>query len=234
MNWLLIIVGMVFLICMIVGYSRGFIKIVVSLAATVATVALVIALSPYTSGVIASLTPVDEMVQEKCVKILAFDSVGDAEGAAEMPRQKQIEMIETTNMPAFLKEGLLANNNSEAYARLGVSRFQEYVGAYIADIVVKMIAFLLTFIIVTILIRAIIFALDIVTALPIIKGFNRIAGIAAGAAIGVILVWVGFFVITLIYDTPIGRDCFIWIEESEFLTFLYNENVILSLATKLR
>ena len=52
MNGLLIAVGLIFLVCMIVGYTRGFIKIVASLAATVATIVLVTFLSPYVSGVL--------------------------------------------------------------------------------------------------------------------------------------------------------------------------------------
>ena len=64
MNGLLIAVGLIFLVCMIVGYTRGFIKIVASLAATVATIVLVTILSPYVSGVLLKAVPVEEMMQE--------------------------------------------------------------------------------------------------------------------------------------------------------------------------
>lgn len=257
MNWLLIIVGIIFLICMIVGYVRGFIKIIVSLAATIATVVLVIVMTPYVSKGIALVTPIDEMIQKKCTLAMKpdlkdIDFTGtplegvDLEGAGitmediekqigdvEIPRQKQVELLEASGLPKFLRDGLIENNNSEAYNRLNVSKFPEYVGAYLADVIIKMVAFLLTFIIVTIVVRAIIFALDIITALPVIKGLNRVAGIGIGILIAVIIVWIGFFAITLLYDTIIGKDCFMWIQESEFLTFLYNENIIMKFATKL-
>ena len=102
-----------------------------------------------------------------------------------------------------------------------------------SDIIIKMVAFLLTFIIITILVRAVIFALDIITALPVIKGLNRFAGILVGMLIALIVVWIGFFVIPLIYNTQIGQECFKWIGESELLTFLYDKNIILEFATKL-
>ena len=38
MNWLLIGVGVIFLIGMVIGYVRGFVKIIVSFGVTVATV----------------------------------------------------------------------------------------------------------------------------------------------------------------------------------------------------
>lgn len=257
MNWLLIGVGIVFLICMVVGYIRGFIKIVVSLAATVATLIIVIVLTPYAGKAIGAFTPIDEMVRKKCTSMISsgiddmdltgtplegvdLESAGitkeeiqKAIGKIELPRQKQIELLEKADIPVIFRNGLIENNNSEAYAGLEVTSFPEYVGAYLADIIIKMIAFLLTFIIATITVRAIIFALDIVTALPVIKGLNRIAGIGIGMLIAVIIVWVGFLIITLSYNTTIGKNCFMWIRENELLTFLYNKNIIMKFVTKL-
>lgn len=46
-NWLLIIVGVVFLISIVVGYVRGFFKIGMSLISTALTIVLVIFLTPY-------------------------------------------------------------------------------------------------------------------------------------------------------------------------------------------
>ena len=152
----------------------------------------------------------------------------------ELPRQKQMEILEKADIPEFLKKGLMENNNNEAYKQLGVSNFMDYIGAYVSDIIVKIISFLITFLVVTIFIRAIIFALDIITALPVINGLNRVAGIAVGGLIAVILVWIAFLIITLLYNSDIGKECFRCIENSEFLTFLYEKNVILDWVTKLR
>lgn len=258
MNWLLIGVGVIFLIGMIVGYARGFVKIIVSFGVTVATIVLVIAVTPKAAGVLKKYTPVDDMIRKKTISVMTPD-IGEIDlsgtefegldleeagitmedikehlGEIEIPRQKQIELLENANIPEWFKNGLLENNNSEAYNVLKVKSFPEYVGAYLSDIIIKMIAFLLTFIIVTILVRAVIFALDIITALPVIKGLNRFAGILVGMLIALIVVWIGFFVVTLIYNTAIGKECFKWIGESELLTFLYNKNVILEFATKLK
>lgn len=239
MNWLLIGVGIIFFICMVVGYTRGFIKIIVSFGTTIASILLVIFLTPYTSKAIITLTPIDEMVQKKCISMMMPEGVEiDISKLSldkiELSRQKQMEILEKADIPKFLKEGLMENNNNEAYTQLGVSNFVEYIGAYISNIIIKIISFLVTFIIVTIFIRAIIFALDIIAALPVINGLNRIAGMVVGVLIAVILVWVAFLVITLLYNNDIGKECFECIKESKILTFLYEKNAILEWVTKLR
>lgn len=238
MNWLLIGVGVIFFIGMIVGYARGFLKIVVSFGVTLATVILVVTITPKAADLLKKYTPIDDAIQKKMVMMMTpdigeIDFTGTELGEIEIPRQKQIELLEKANLPAVFRNGLLENNNSEAYKVLKVKSFPEYVGAYLSDIIIKMVAFLLTFVIMTILVRAVIFALDIITALPVIKGLNRFAGAFVGMLIALVIVWIGFFVITLVYNTQIGNQCFQWIGESEFLTFLYDKNIILEFATKL-
>ena len=65
MNGLSIVVAAIFLLCAFWGYRRGFIKIVASLAATLATIILVIFLSPYVSDMILKVVPIEKTIQEK-------------------------------------------------------------------------------------------------------------------------------------------------------------------------
>ncbi|MDE6956766.1 MAG: CvpA family protein [Lachnospiraceae bacterium] len=69
-NWLLIAAGIMILVCMIVGYIRGFIKIIVSAVATIATIILVIFLTPYVSKGIHAFTPLDDMIIKKCDDVM--------------------------------------------------------------------------------------------------------------------------------------------------------------------
>lgn len=73
MNGLLILVGIILLVCVIAGLVRGFIKIVASLAATIIIIVLVVFLTPYVSKGILKVTPLERMVQEKCVELLTPD-----------------------------------------------------------------------------------------------------------------------------------------------------------------
>ena len=163
--------------------------------------------------------------QEKAAEIL---------NDAEIPRQAQIAAIEGSDIPDVFKELLLSNNNSEVYRALGATTFMEYISKYFAKLVIDIISFLGTFVIVTIVVRAIVFALDFVTELPVLGILNRLAGMFVGASISLIIVGFIFVGITLLYTTEIGKTLMGMIREDEFLTLLYEHNYIMKLITVFR
>ena len=198
MNGLLIAVGLIFLVCMIVGYTRGFIKIVASLGATVATIVLATFLSPYVSGVLLKTVPIEEMMQEKCMEILMSNQEGvTVSGDVENSQDAQFFMIENAKLPEVFQQLLLDNNNPEIYKTLGVTTFSEYIGSYLARLIADIVSFLLTLIVVTIVVRTILCTVGFIGKLPVIGGLNRIAGGILGIGTGLIVVWVLFIIITL-------------------------------------
>lgn len=265
-NWLLIIVGVVFLICIVVGYVRGFFKIGLSLLSSVLTVMLVIFLSPYVAKALTDFTPVDELIEEKCVEAfmpelsaeifagkdlsgtplegldaeklgslsdLDFERYGitanDVLGVlGEIPKDQQIREIEESPLPDFLKETILENNNTTIYEELGVSTFAQYVARYISRMVINIISFLVTFILAIIIVKALMVAVDILGELPGFGFFNHLGGGIVGAFVALLIVWLGFLVMTLLYTTAAGAATFDMIEQSEILTFLYEKNILLS------
>lgn len=271
MNWLLIAVGIIFLVCIMAGIIQGFLKIIISLAAAAATIALVIFLTPYTTEALYKWTPIDDMIQDKCEEALQpdlenidlsgvtvggidlgalgeinlgdidFESLGidkkaveEALSKIEIPKETQTNLIKKAGLPQFIEDGLVENNNDETYKELGITTFQEYIGAYVTKIIMNIIAFLLTFFIAGIIMRVIIYALAIMEELPVIHGINRLAGGAAGIVMGFVIVWVVFLVLTLMYESEIGEMCFKWIQESWILQLLYNTNPILKWITVFR
>lgn len=69
-NILLVIVGGIIAIGAIVGFAKGAVRIAVSLGATILTLAVVYFATPYVSKAIYSLTPIDEMVEQQCIKTM--------------------------------------------------------------------------------------------------------------------------------------------------------------------
>lgn len=306
MNWLSMLIGAVFLICMIVGFMRGAIKIIVSLAATVVTLVLVYFATPFVSDAIARYTPLDDMIKSQVVQTMAnaasaqlggeeeggsldaasvrrvleaagisedmlaqygisiddivngnissedlakFGISGDVlnglqgeDGAsmediitsAEIPRDVQISAIEAADLPDVFKNLLTENNNSEMYQRLGAETFAQYVGNFLSELILNILAFLGSFILITIVIRAIVFALDIVSNLPVLGALNRIAGGIVGLAGALVIVWTAFVVITLLYVTSVGKELYHMIETDVFLNALYQHNPIMGIATMFR
>ena len=236
MNELLIAVGVIFLICLIVGFARGFIKIVASLAVTIATIILVMFLSPYVSNIILEHTPLEKKVQEYCTGLLTSGEKETTSAEefrkAEYTREEQISMIEGAELPDVFQKLLLDNNNSEIYKNLGVETFGDYACRYFAKLIADILGFLLTFLVLTIVARIVVYVLGFIGDLPIIGGFNRVAGGALGLVTGLIIVWVLFVAITLLYQTDFGMNCFKNIEESRILTFLYDNNILMKFIGK--
>ena len=238
MNGLSIVVAIIFIFCIFWGYRKGFIKIVASLAATIATILLVSFLTPYVSNMILKVIPIEETMQEKCIEILLPEAKETEEFVVpeevETSRDTQISLIENAELPEMFRQLLLENNNEEIYASLGVAKFTEYVGSYLARVIANIISFLLTLVVVTIVVRTITYTLGIIGNLPVIGGLNRLAGGVLGIGTGLIVVWILFIVITLLYNTAIGTLCFEYIAEDKFLTELYNNNILMNFVTKFR
>ncbi|MEF9840532.1 MAG: CvpA family protein [Lachnospiraceae bacterium] len=247
MNYLLIGVGILIILSIIIGYVKGFIKIAVSIGATIATIALVMFLTPYISDAIIKYTPLKTVIQEAVVNVVVPEQVSTEDigkatqlvgedhieelkeflATKEITLQQQIQLINQAEIPKFLKQGLMNNNNSEVYKILGVDKFVDYVGAYIVKLIANIVAFIISFIVVTIFIRLLIFSLNIIGALPVFHGFNRVAGAIIGIVPAIIIIWIAFLIITLAYTTELGKICFAYIDQSQILTFIYNNNPIL-------
>lgn len=147
--------------------------------------------------------------------------------AGEFTQTQQTEWIEHSILPQFIKDLLVENNNTAIYEELGVTYFAEYVAEYMSNLVVRIVAFLLTFIFAFIIVKALSAAVDIIGELPVLGALNHAGGALIGSVQAVLIVWILFLIITLMYTSQLGRDCFVMIEESKFLSFLYDTNIIL-------
>lgn len=302
MDFVVLGIGLIFLICVIVGIYKGAIKIAVSLVTTLLTLVIVFFATPFVADLIESKTPVDSMIKDQVMKTMAsvaseqlagareggidsedvrkaLEAAGvseekleeygisiddivngeisseqlaeygisknvlaglGAEGSAgieealenaDIPKDLQIKAIEMAELPEVFKSLLSDNNNDVIYEKLGVKTFAEYVGEFLSKLIIHIVAFLCTFLLVTIVLRAIIFALDIVSELPVLGFFNRLAGGVVGAAGGLIIIWLFFVVITLLYVTVFGREIYQVIQENAILNMLYENNPLMKLAT---
>ena len=301
MNWLLITVGVIFLVSIIVGICRGAIKIAVSLATTIVTLVLVFFATPYVAKTIEKYTPMDDVIKNQVISIMANAAVSQVSGeepgglseesvrkvleaagvgedllsqygitiedivngniskedlaqygisgnvldgldsgqqtaeqaieGAEIPREMQTQAIQQADLPNVFKSLLAVNNNSEIYQQLGVETFAQYVGSYLAKLIINIVAFLITFVLISIILRAIVLALDIVSSLPGVGIVNRLAGGVIGMVGAMVIVWTLYIIITLMYTTTVGKELFQMIQENQFLTMLYEYNPIMKLAT---
>lgn len=220
-NWLLIVVAGIILFNIFDGFRCGFIRKAVSVFSIVVTLVLVSWITPMITGFLTEYTPIQKTLQEKCTQMFYNENYDEGEKA------DQVLAIEEMPLPDNVKEMLLENNNYEAYDLLQVSGFYEYVGAYVARMIINALAYLIAFVAVWTVVRLILTALNIIAMLPLLHGINKLAGGVLGAAEGVVLVWVLFLLATVFCDGSFGQQFFGMICESRLLMFLYTNNMIM-------
>lgn len=264
-NWLLIIVATIFIVCVVAGYIRGFLKLGISLLSTILTMVIVLVLSPYVADALAKYTPVDDFMEKKVAEAFIPEITGeqitqmDLSGTpleeltpeqlqnlenldwerlgitaedimnvvGEIPKDTQIREIESAPLPQFLKDQLIENNNSTIYAELEAESFPEYVAGYLSRLILHLVSFLVTFLLAIIIVKALMFAVNIIGELPVLGLVNHIAGGVLGLLLALVIVWIGFLVMTLAYTTEAGAACFEMMEKSSILRFMYETNPLL-------
>ncbi len=76
-NMVLLVVALIFVVSVVVGYLRGLLKIGLSLLSTVITMVIVVFLAPYVGDALIKYTPIDEIIEEKCMESFAANMSGD-------------------------------------------------------------------------------------------------------------------------------------------------------------
>ena len=224
MNWLFIITVVAMLLFTFIGLKRGLIKVAMSMLFLILTLLLVSILTPYVGGFLTKYTPLHSSIKGACVENMSLAIQDESVKLSD-----QLLAIEELPLPKMIRNGLIENNNSEVYSALKVDSFMDYVGGYIAKTIVNIIAYIATFVIVFIALKLLTHALDLLTELPILKGINSLGGMVLGCIQGIVFVWIFMLIITLFTNTPFGKTMFAMIDQSAFLTFMYENNILLNL-----
>lgn len=229
MNLLTAIVLIIFVLYMLRGYRKGFVKSLVSMVSLIASLILVAFVSPYVTEFLKTQTPVYEAVQERCKEAFYIESSEKkrTETVITQDTDMQSQLIENLPVPTVFKNMLKENNTPEKYKELAVSSFNEYVPEFMTNLFMNTISFVATWILVMIAIRILVVVLDMVTSLPLIHGVNQILGLAFGFIQATIIVWIGMLVITIFSNSQVGRQLMEMISESRILKALYQSNLIL-------
>lgn len=228
MNWILIVVIAIIALLGWIGFKKGLIKMVFSLVSTIAALLLASVFSPVVSGIMKNSENVVGFIDEKVAAIVNFSS----EEAAEAGENEQESLISSLPLPESIKQSLMENNTAENYITLQVSQFEEYVCRQITNVIINAIAFVITLVIAIIALWFACNALNLLAKLPLLRQLNQAAGLAAGLAEGVLVVWVLFVVLTMCAGSEFGREALEMIAENPFLDFIYKNNLVSKFITR--
>lgn len=215
--------------CALRGWRRGLIMTVFSMFATVIAIAISAQLSPQLSRTWQN-TAFYEIVSER-VEMTLFkeqDSQNDGEEGED-----NRGVINSLPLPDVV-QNVLASNDDAQNNMLGVSEFRKYIADSVTGIILNAISFVLVFLGVSIIMRIIIRCLNLLSRLPVIHTMNKMGGMLVGLLKGLILLWLICIVITIMSGTETGIYLYGQINESPFLKYIYDNNMIMALITGLK
>ena len=119
MDWVLMTVGIIFLVCIIVGICQGALRIAVSLVTTLLTLVIVFFATPHVAEAITKYTPVDDIIEQK-----VSEAIVDA-----------AKMHLANGASALAEGGLSEDDIREALSAAGISEDElEVYGLSVKDI----------------------------------------------------------------------------------------------------
>lgn len=237
MNIVLIVVIAILAGCVIAGYSRGFLRIVYSLVAGILVFAFVYFATPHIKNFIIEKTNIDERIETYCEETVHNPVKTQIRENSEVTVENSIEELEKQmgleelgiNLPESVMEDIAEQASGAANDFLEDSGVYTAVSKGMADFILQGISFFIAFITGTILSIVISCVLGIVSKIPILSGANRTLGLFAGAVQGLLIVWVAFYLIAICSASEAGATLVSYIYSNKFLTFLYENNLIVTL-----
>lgn len=226
MNWLAIVVLVILAGYAINGHRRGFIRTVFTLFSTIAALIMTSWVSPMVSKELQKNEKVMGFVTDKVEKVITYTDKGNKVS-------DQVNFINDLPLPTIMKHTLIENNTKDVYKAMAVKTFQDYISNSIARIVINAAVYLVIVLFINVGLALLGEALDIISKLPIINGLNKTAGLLAGLLQGIAIVWIGCLLLTILSSTKWGKVIFELIESSQFLSIIYNNNLLLKLVMNL-
>lgn len=224
MNTVCILIGILFFICVLIGWAQGLFRVIVSVAGLVASLMIAAYVAPHVSGYLEEKTQIDERLAGHIVEELQFSELGQ-----EATRGIQVAVIQELPLPETLKNNILDNNNSEMYQALEVSGVYEYISKSIAVVILNAAVFLLF----TFMCRVFFFflgkAIGELAKVPIVRSIDKVGGGFLGAMRGLILIWIFFLILSITSTFSWSQEMTQQIQQFAPLKLLYDNNVLLDI-----
>ena len=225
-NWLMIVTAAILIVAGLLGYINGLIKTILNLVLGAVTLALVVWVSPRVCDFIQEQTALPGYIQEKAEEIVLQQAEQKLAEGITLERLGLEEFIEELPLLPAMKDAVLKSEGFMAQGLLEIEPLASYIGEVVAEKVIVLIGYFATFMVVFVALRLLAFLLDVIGHLPLINGINKLTGLAAGLAEGLVVVWILGICLTLIGTTELGQSAAVCIQESKFLSVVYGYNLL--------
>lgn len=224
MDWICIVIGVLFLICLVSGWARGLFKVLLSVAGMIASIIIATYIAPSVSGYLEEHTKIDDNIAAYISEELSF-----SDSEEETSKGVQVEVINDLPISETLKANILDNNNSEMYAALGATGVYDYIAKSMAVVILNGMVFLVLVVVTQVFFSTLGKAAEGLTKLPIIRSIDKIGGGLLGAMQGLILIWILFLLLSITSTSEISQEMIKAINQISFLKLLYDNNLLLDI-----
>lgn len=149
-----------------------------------------------------------------------FESVQSSTGLSK-------DLLKNIQLPDFIKEKFLSSNDLQIGKIFDLATLESYISNNLADVLINILAMVITFTLVSIVMGIISHLLDIISFLPVIHFTNKIGGLVLGFAEGTIFLWIACMIISLFIENANFRFVKQALSSSVLAIKFYNSNFIL-------
>ena len=198
MNWVLLLVLLILGYNIIRGYRKGFLRIVYSLVSWVIVLTFVTVTTPYINTYLMEYTTLYEQIEKQCSEQIK-KSVEEKQKSVQSENSLDNQELSQFGimLPDSVVNDILDKTGNVAGEIMAQSGLYDEIAKQIAEFVVEGIAFLIALVVAWTIVHIIARMLRIVSRIPVLSGVNRTLGVFAGGIYGVILVWIGFYIVAV-------------------------------------
>lgn len=228
-----IIVVLVIIIAVFLGYKKGFVKTIVNLLSFFVAIGLALTFYKPVAVILTENTTIDDWIVENIM------AKNEEEDQIESEEKVDTESLESNNetekevsgVQSFLQvaENLpvtIVNNFELEEIK---NNTKQEIAYKVSELIMNLVSLILIYVIVKITLAIASFILDGIMKCPVLKQLNEILGMAIGAVIGFLQVYLAFAVITFISSICDIAVVIETIKVSAFASRLFENNLIINL-----
>ena len=129
-------------------------------------------------------------------------------------------------LPSFLNLDNISVDN-DLYRLIMLSGFQDQAEEYVRILAARVISLVATYVVVRLILRTSLSSLYVLTKVPGLSFLNRLAGAAFGLLQQMLVLWILFLIVAIFSYTSWGGAAYKIINQSVWLSELYNNNLLL-------
>lgn len=254
MNQVLIVALAIFIAMALWGWKKGILGLVFSLVSWAFILLFITFAHPYIENYLTNQTDVYQRIYAKTESFLVHKAEGissdtgisDWYDAMTVGIPASIRMTLTDSMTAvgegggllqqalggsFGETGLTVGDFGGSTAILQLSNGSMTIGQMICtritDFIVQSLSILLAYLIAQILVLVVRFMIKGVRCAPVIGPIDGALGLFAGAAEGLLVIWLLFYLAAFLSTTAFGQTILTGVQDSAVLTYLYEHNLLM-------